>query len=77
MTQPYESEFNVACDQLVFLDGRIVPYAMPAGYVYDFLFCPPGTLPALEPSPTDRRHVGLAALRSGAWPVAHGHRRCR
>jgi len=45
MTQPYESEFNVACDQLVFLDGRFVPYAMPAGYVYDFLFCPPGTLP--------------------------------
>jgi FkbM family methyltransferase len=38
-------EFNVARDQLSFLDGRFVPYQMPSGYVSDFLFCPPGTLP--------------------------------
>jgi hypothetical protein len=38
-------EFNVARDQLSFLDGRFVPYQMPIGYVSDFLFCPPGTLP--------------------------------
>jgi FkbM family methyltransferase len=33
-------EFDVARDQLAFLDGRFVPYDMPAGYVSDFLFCP-------------------------------------
>lgn len=33
-------EFDVARDQLAFLDGRFIPYAMPTGYVYDFLFCP-------------------------------------
>jgi FkbM family methyltransferase len=38
-------EFNLARDQLAFLDGRFIPYAMPAGYVYDFLFCPPGAVP--------------------------------
>lgn len=39
-------EFDVARDQLDFLDKRFIPYAMPEGYVYDFLFCPPGTLPS-------------------------------
>lgn len=38
-------EFDVARDQLAFLDGRFNPYAMPGDYVYDFLFCPPGIEP--------------------------------
>ncbi len=38
-------EFDVARDQLRFLDGRFAPYSMPDGYVYDFLFCPPGIAP--------------------------------
>jgi FkbM family methyltransferase len=38
-------EFDVARDQLDFLDGRFIPYATPDGYVYDFLFCPPGVTP--------------------------------
>lgn len=38
-------EFDAARDQLRFLDGRFVPYAMPDGYVHDFLFCPPGIAP--------------------------------
>jgi FkbM family methyltransferase len=38
-------EFDVARDQLGFLDGRFTPYSMPDGYVYDFLFCPPGIAP--------------------------------
>lgn len=38
-------EFDVARDQLAFLDGRFNPYAMPDDYVYDFLFCPPGIVP--------------------------------
>ena len=38
-------EFDVARDQLEFVDGRFMPYEMPAGYVYDFLFCPPGIAP--------------------------------
>jgi FkbM family methyltransferase len=33
-------EFDIARDQLDFLDGGFVPYEMPAGYVSDFLFCP-------------------------------------
>jgi FkbM family methyltransferase len=39
------AEFNIVRDQLAFLDERFIPYTMPDGYVYDFLFCPPGTLP--------------------------------
>jgi FkbM family methyltransferase len=39
------AEFNLARDQVAFLDGRFIPYEMPAGYVYDFLFCAPGTVP--------------------------------
>jgi FkbM family methyltransferase len=38
-------EFDVARDQFGFLDGRFTPYSMPDGYVYDFLFCPPGIAP--------------------------------
>ena len=38
-------DFDVARDQLSFLGGRFVPYAMPDGYVYDFLFYPPVVLP--------------------------------
>jgi FkbM family methyltransferase len=38
-------EFDVARDQLDFLDGRFVPYGMPSGYVTDFLFCPPEIAP--------------------------------
>ena len=38
-------EFDVARDQLNYLDGRFMPYAMPDGYVHDFLFCPPGIAP--------------------------------
>jgi FkbM family methyltransferase len=38
-------EFDVTRDQLDFLVGRFVPYGMPSGYVYDFLFCPPGIAP--------------------------------
>jgi FkbM family methyltransferase len=40
-------EFDVARDQLDFLAGRFVPYEMPSGYVFDFLFCPPGIAPPL------------------------------
>jgi FkbM family methyltransferase len=39
------TEFDVARDQLDFLDGSFVPYRLPAGYVSDFLFCPPGAQP--------------------------------
>jgi FkbM family methyltransferase len=38
-------EFDVTRDQVDFLDGRFIPFGMPAGYVYDFLFCPPGIRP--------------------------------
>jgi FkbM family methyltransferase len=38
-------EFDVAHHQLCFLDGRFIPYAMPGGYVHDFLFCPSGIAP--------------------------------
>jgi len=33
-------DFDVARDQLALLDGRFMPYGVPAGYVSDFLFCP-------------------------------------
>ncbi len=49
-------EFDIARDQLGLLDGRFVAYAMPAGYVSDFLFCPPGTM--LPPSLLGR-HAGI------------------
>jgi FkbM family methyltransferase len=39
------AEFDVARDQLGFLDGRFAPYGMPSGYVYDFLFWPAGARP--------------------------------
>jgi FkbM family methyltransferase len=38
-------EFDIDRDQLHFLGGRFIPYEMPSGYVYDFLFCPPGIAP--------------------------------
>ena len=38
-------EFDVTRDQRRFLSGEFMPYAMPGGYVYDFLFCPPGIAP--------------------------------
>ena len=38
-------DFDVARDQLGFLDGRFMPYGIPRGYVHDFLFCPPGAVP--------------------------------
>ena len=38
-------EFDVARDQRRFLSGEFMPYAMPDGYVHDFLFCPPGVAP--------------------------------
>jgi FkbM family methyltransferase len=38
-------EFDVERDQLGFLHGGFIPYGMPAGYVCNFLFCPPGVLP--------------------------------
>jgi hypothetical protein len=38
-------EFDAARDQLGLLDGRFIPYETPDGYVYDFLFCPPGMAP--------------------------------
>jgi FkbM family methyltransferase len=40
-------EFDVARDQLDFLDGSFIPYQMPIGYVCDFLFCPQ----EIQPSP--------------------------
>jgi FkbM family methyltransferase len=49
-------EFDVVRHQLGFLGDRFVPYAMPDGYVYDFLFCPPGTMP---PSWSLGRHERL------------------
>lgn len=39
-------EFDVDRDQLGYLRRQFVPYAMPEGYVHDFLFCPPGVLPS-------------------------------
>jgi FkbM family methyltransferase len=33
-------EFDVARYQLSLLDGEFIPYAVPTGYVNDFLFCP-------------------------------------
>ena len=39
------AEFDVARDQLDFLDGQFVPYGMPSGYVCDFLFWPPDAQP--------------------------------
>jgi FkbM family methyltransferase len=42
-------EFDVARDQLGFLDGRFIPYMMPDGYVHDFLFCPQGIAPPSQP----------------------------
>jgi FkbM family methyltransferase len=39
------ADFDVARDQLAFLGQEFVPYSMPAGYVCDFLFCPPGIRP--------------------------------
>lgn len=41
-------EFDVDRDQVRFLGPRFIPYAMPDGYVYDFLFCPPRISPALS-----------------------------
>lgn len=37
------AEFDLARDQLAFLGDRFMPYAMPSGYVHDFLFVAPGT----------------------------------
>ena len=39
-------EFDVARDQLDFVNGQFIPYGLPNGYVCDFLFCPPGTRPS-------------------------------
>jgi FkbM family methyltransferase len=36
------AEFDLARDQLAHLTGTFVPVVMPAGYVHDFLFVPPG-----------------------------------
>lgn len=46
-------EFNIVRPQLGFLGDRFIPYAMPGGYVYDFLFCPLGTV---IPRWSRRRH---------------------
>ena len=35
-------EFDLARDQLAYLTGEFMPGVMPAGYVHDFLFVPPG-----------------------------------
>jgi hypothetical protein len=55
-------EFNVVPHQLGFLGDRFIPYAMPEGYVYDFLLCPPGTLP--PPWASDGTN-GQTARRTG------------
>jgi hypothetical protein len=39
------AEFDLGRDQLSLAKDRFTPYAMPAGYVSDFVFCPPGTSP--------------------------------
>lgn len=38
-------EFDLARDQVSFATDRFVPYAMPDGYISDFVFCPPATSP--------------------------------
>ena len=42
LLRPLEN-FDVERDQLGFLDGRFMPYGVPAGYVCDFVFCPQET----------------------------------
>jgi FkbM family methyltransferase len=39
------AEFDLGRDQLSLAKDGFTPYAMPAGYVSDFVFCPPGTSP--------------------------------
>jgi FkbM family methyltransferase len=39
------AEFDLDRDQLSLATDPFTPYAMPAGYVSDFVFCPPGTSP--------------------------------
>lgn len=38
-------DFDLRRDQVNFATDRFVPYSMPAGYVSDFMFCPPETSP--------------------------------
>jgi FkbM family methyltransferase len=52
-------EFDVARDQLGFLGDRFIPYEMPSGYVCDFLFCPPGTVPPYAAMESRRRERTL------------------
>lgn len=56
------AEFDVARDQLGFLEGRCLPGGRPRGYVNDFLFLPPGArpLPARVASPAGPR-PGMSA----------------
>jgi FkbM family methyltransferase len=61
-------EFDVARDQLAFLDGRFEPYAMPDSYVYDFLFCPPG----IEPPRSAIASAGSARGREPYPPAGRG-----
>ena len=44
------AEFDVDRHQLGFVDRAFVPYEMPAGYIIDFLFCPPGAPPPGVPA---------------------------
>ncbi len=39
------AEFDLGRDQLRFVKEQLVPYAMPAGYLNNFAFWPPGTSP--------------------------------
>lgn len=39
------AEFDLDRDQLSLAADPFTPYAMPAGYVSDFVFCPPGSSP--------------------------------
>lgn len=50
------AEFDITRHQLTFLDGQFIPYRTPAGYVTDFLFCPPGAAPAWAPHSPARTH---------------------
>jgi FkbM family methyltransferase len=63
------SDFDVARDQLQFIDQGFVPYNMPTGYVCDFLFCPPGTRPpswAISQQPAHQPAAGPPQARHDA-----------
>jgi FkbM family methyltransferase len=54
------AEFDLARDQLAFLGAEFMPYAMPDGYVHDFVFVAPGTDVARLLGPANGRRPAAA-----------------